>query len=154
MRSFSSAKAPHIFSAKNISTLDFRRTRKLNESLTNDFVKLTMLWTTGPRSSIVNSHLYFFQYNYYNMKQRRHEMAVLEMFEGKEQSNATSFSSFTAPAQPLVMRQSFIFPMPLYTIASTLTEKGITSKNIIGIRYAVTVEQIRRYLVIILLIPP
>ena len=81
-------------------------------------------------------------------------MAVLEMFEGKEQSNATSFSSFTAPAQPLVMRQSFIFPMPLYTIASTLTEKGITSKNIIGIRYAVIVEQIRRYLVIILLIPP
>ena len=38
-----------FFSAKNISTLDFRRTRRLNESLTNDFVKLTMLWTTGPR---------------------------------------------------------------------------------------------------------
>ena len=37
-----------FFSAKNISTLDFRRTRRLNESLTNDFVKLTMLWTTGP----------------------------------------------------------------------------------------------------------
>ena len=52
MRSFCSAKAPHIFSAKNISTLDFRRTRRLNESLTNDFVKLTMLWTTGPRVSI------------------------------------------------------------------------------------------------------
>ena len=49
MRSFCSAKAPHIFSAKNISTLDFRRTRRLNESLINDFVKLTMLWTTGPR---------------------------------------------------------------------------------------------------------
>ena len=43
MRSF------YIFSAKNISTLDFRHTRRLNESLTNDFVKLTMLWTTGPR---------------------------------------------------------------------------------------------------------
>ena len=38
----------NIFSAKNISTLDFRHTRRLNESLTNDFVKLTMLWTTGP----------------------------------------------------------------------------------------------------------
>ena len=48
MRSFCNAKAPHIFSAKNISTLDFRRTRRLNESLTNDFVKLTMLWTSGP----------------------------------------------------------------------------------------------------------
>ena len=50
------AKAPHIFSAKNISTLDFRRTRRLNESLTNDFIKLPMLWTTGPR--ILD---YFFQ---------------------------------------------------------------------------------------------
>ena len=49
MRSFCNAKPPHIFSAKNISTLDFRRTRRLNESLTNDFVKLMMLWTTGPR---------------------------------------------------------------------------------------------------------
>ena len=48
MRSFCSAKAPHIFSAKNISTLDFRRTRRLNESLTDDFIKLTMFWTTGP----------------------------------------------------------------------------------------------------------
>ena len=44
MRSFCTAKAPHIFLAKNISTLDFRRTRRLNESLTNDFVKLMMLW--------------------------------------------------------------------------------------------------------------
>ena len=37
-----------MWGAKNISTLDFRRTRRLNESLTNDFVKPTMLWTTGP----------------------------------------------------------------------------------------------------------
>ena len=36
------------FAAKNISTLDCSHTRRLNESLTNDFVKLTMLWTTGP----------------------------------------------------------------------------------------------------------
>ena len=51
MRSF----CTHIFSAKNISTLDFRHTRRLNESLSNDFIKLTMLWTTGPR--ILNLHL-------------------------------------------------------------------------------------------------
>ena len=42
--------APLIFCRKNISTLEFRRTRRLNESLTNYFVKLTRLWTTGPRS--------------------------------------------------------------------------------------------------------
>ena len=31
------------FFADKMSTLDFRRTRRRNESLTNDFVKLTML---------------------------------------------------------------------------------------------------------------
>lgn len=70
-------------------------------------------------------------YNYFNTKQRRHEMAALEMYEGKNQSNATVFSSFTAPQQPLVMRQSFIFPLPLYTMTTTITEKGITAKDIL-----------------------
>ncbi|XP_053379517.1 ER membrane protein complex subunit 1-like [Mercenaria mercenaria] len=70
-------------------------------------------------------------YGYFNTKQRRHEMAVLEMYEGKNQSNATVFSSFTAPQQPLVMRQSFIFPLPMYTMTTTITEKGITTKDIL-----------------------
>ncbi|KAL4220987.1 DUF1620 superfamily [Mactra antiquata] len=70
-------------------------------------------------------------YNYYNTKQRRHEMAALEMYEGKNQSNSTVFSSFTAPHQPLVMRQSFIFPLPMYTMTTSDTEKGITAKDII-----------------------
>ena len=66
MGSFCSAKAPHIFSAKNISTLDFRRTRRLNESLTNDFVKLTMLWTTGPRMFTVRMLFVGFQVFHFN----------------------------------------------------------------------------------------
>ena len=37
------AKAALIFSAKNISTFDFICTRIFRESLTNDFVKFTML---------------------------------------------------------------------------------------------------------------
>ena len=41
MRSFSS---PLILSAKNISTLHIMYTRRLYKSLTNDFVKLMMLW--------------------------------------------------------------------------------------------------------------
>ena len=34
---------PHCFSAKNISILDYLLTRRLKESLTNDFVKLMKL---------------------------------------------------------------------------------------------------------------
>lgn len=82
------------------------------------------------RKSVTLIHV--LQYNYFNVKQRRHEMAALEMYEGKNQSNATVFSSFTAPKQPLVMRQSFIFPLPMYTMTTTITEKGITTKDILG----------------------
>ncbi len=56
----------------------------------------------------------------------------MEMFEGKEQSNSTAFSSFSPPPQPLVLRQSYIFPLAINSMATTLTEKGITSKNIIS----------------------
>ncbi|BFZ23271.1 hypothetical protein BsWGS_26310 [Bradybaena similaris] len=70
-------------------------------------------------------------YFYYNEKHRRHEIAVLELYEGKEQSNSTAFSSFSPPLPPLVMRQSYIFPMPVFTMEATVTEKGIASKSII-----------------------
>ena len=42
-KSFCSAKASHNFSAKNITVIDFERTARLDESVTNTFVKLTML---------------------------------------------------------------------------------------------------------------
>ncbi|XP_065936544.1 ER membrane protein complex subunit 1 isoform X2 [Magallana gigas] len=70
-------------------------------------------------------------YNYFNQKSRRLEMAVLELYEGKEQSNSTAFSSFSSPRQPLVLRQSYIMPLFISTMATTVTEKGITSKQII-----------------------
>ena len=41
VRSF--AQAPHNFSAKNITAIDFVSTVRPKESLTSDFVKLTML---------------------------------------------------------------------------------------------------------------
>ena len=40
MSSFGTAKAPHNFLAKNITTVDFLSILKLNESLANDFVML------------------------------------------------------------------------------------------------------------------
>ena len=46
--SFCSAKATHIFSAKNIRILYIESTKTVNEMTLNELVKLTMLWTTGP----------------------------------------------------------------------------------------------------------
>ena len=48
--SFCSAKATHIFSAKNIRILYIESAKTVNEMTLNELVKLTMLWTTGPRT--------------------------------------------------------------------------------------------------------
>ena len=48
MSSFCSAKATHIFSAKNIRILYIESVKIVNEMTLNELVKLTMLWTTGP----------------------------------------------------------------------------------------------------------
>ena len=47
--SFCSAKATHIFSAKNIRILYIESAKTVNEMTLNELVKLTTLWTTGPR---------------------------------------------------------------------------------------------------------
>ena len=46
--SFCSAKATHIFSAKNIRILYIESAKTVNEMTLNKLVKLTTLWTTGP----------------------------------------------------------------------------------------------------------
>ena len=46
---FAFAKATHIFFSKNTCELDIVLTRTVNILTTNDLVKLTMFWTTGPR---------------------------------------------------------------------------------------------------------
>ena len=48
--SFCSAKATHIFSAKNIRILYIESAKSVNETTLNELVKLMTLWTTGPRS--------------------------------------------------------------------------------------------------------
>ena len=54
--SFCSAKATHIFSAKNIRMLCIESTKTVNEMTLNELVKLMMLWTTGPRSLAFTGH--------------------------------------------------------------------------------------------------
>ncbi|KAG8228186.1 hypothetical protein J437_LFUL008624 [Ladona fulva] len=70
-------------------------------------------------------------YSYYNEKSRRTEVASLELYEGKVQSNSTAFSSVTAPLQPTMERQAFILPGVIEAMKETITEKGITSKHIL-----------------------
>ena len=48
--SFCSAKATHIFSAKNFRKLYIESAKIVNEMALNELVKLTTLWTTGPCS--------------------------------------------------------------------------------------------------------
>ena len=45
---FCSAKATHIFSAKNIRILYIESAKTVNEMTLNELVKLTTLWTIGP----------------------------------------------------------------------------------------------------------
>ena len=52
MSSFCTAKATHIFSAKNIRILYIESAKTVNEMTLNELVKLTMLWTTGPGRTI------------------------------------------------------------------------------------------------------
>ena len=47
--SFCSAKATHIFSAKNFRKLYIESAKTVSEMTLNELVKLTTLWTTGPR---------------------------------------------------------------------------------------------------------
>ena len=48
---FCSAKATHIFSAKNIRILYIESAKTVNEMTLNELIKLTTLWTAGPWSS-------------------------------------------------------------------------------------------------------
>ena len=52
MSSFCSAKATHIFSAKNFRKLYIESAKIINEMALNELVKLTTLWTTGPLKQI------------------------------------------------------------------------------------------------------
>ncbi|KAF0294452.1 ER membrane protein complex subunit 1 [Amphibalanus amphitrite] len=69
-------------------------------------------------------------YSVYNEKARRTELTSIELFEGKVQANASAFSSLEAPPQPMVEKQTFIFPTQIEAMRETITEKGITTKFI------------------------
>ena len=55
--SFCSAKATHIFSAKNIRILYIESAKMVNEMTLNEFVKLTALWINRALLSMLTVHL-------------------------------------------------------------------------------------------------
>ena len=57
--SFCSAKATHIFSAKNIIILYIESAKTVNEMTFNELTKLTTLWTTGPRQFVFSWSKFF-----------------------------------------------------------------------------------------------
>ncbi|XP_077116421.1 ER membrane protein complex subunit 1 isoform X1 [Ranitomeya variabilis] len=70
-------------------------------------------------------------YQYWNSKARRNELSVLELYEGTEQYNSTSFSSLDRPHLPHVLQQSYIFPSSIRAMQATITERGITSRHVL-----------------------
>lgn len=57
---------------------------------------------------------------------------MLELYEGTEQYNATAFSSLDRPILPQVLQQSYIFPSAISAMEATITERGITSRHLLG----------------------
>ena len=68
--SFCSAKATHIFSAKNIIILYIESVKTVTEMTLNELVKLTTLWTTWPSLLLIYTHhMWKVQENGYTFKE-------------------------------------------------------------------------------------
>ena len=88
---------------------------------------------------IVHSENWFF-YSYYNLKYRRSEVASVELFEGGNQFNSTHFSSMD-DIKPITYTKSYIVQRSFDSMQVTVTEKGITTKDVIvACQYGVIIE--------------
>lgn len=56
----------------------------------------------------------------------------MELYEGKTQANSSAWSSLDPPPLPMVERQSYIIPGTVVALKETITEKGITNKDILS----------------------
>lgn len=71
-------------------------------------------------------------YSYFNERFRRTEIATVELYEGRIQSNSTAFSSYAVSQLPVAESQAYILSAVPITMTTTLTERGITSKFILA----------------------
>ena len=93
------------------------------------FFSATHKKVTGPFHAVHSEN--WAVYTFFNEKTRRTEVVSVEMYEGKEQSNATTFSSIDSQVVPLVERQAYILPLDIVALEETMTTKGITSKHLL-----------------------
>lgn len=70
-------------------------------------------------------------YSYFNERFRRTEIATVELYEGRIQSNSTVFSSYAISQLPVAETQAYILSGVPLTMTTTITERGITSKFIL-----------------------
>ena len=103
--SFCSAKATHIFSAKNIRILYIESAKTVNEMTLNELVKLTTLWTTGPwfgadmkiiflalivlSKTVASESNLFFIFYYFSEKIRQHFIWIICLFPLKNTTKKT-----------------------------------------------------------------
>eukprot|EP00903_Cladosiphon_okamuranus_P020118 g18474.t1 len=95
-------------------------------------------------------------YSYWSAISHRTEMSTLSLYEGMIDKYGLSpfnrpewkeeFSSFESRV-PIVLQKTFIFPLPVTALGITLTQYGITSKNIlVGTAVGQVVSLDRRFL--------
>ncbi|VDM91350.1 unnamed protein product [Onchocerca ochengi] len=72
-------------------------------------------------------------YSYWNEKGRRVEIAVIELFEGLEQTDALYYNSLvhTLEAKVTVFTQAYIFPQGVAALGVTETELGLSTRSLL-----------------------
>ena len=84
--------------------------------------------------------IFLLKYSYYNLKYRRNEVTSIELFEGTSQYNSTHFSALN-DIKPITFTKSYIVQKTFDAMQITLTEKGITTKDIIvACQFGVLIE--------------
>lgn len=71
-------------------------------------------------------------YTYWNEKNRRTELGIIELYEGQEQSNTERFNSLSTTKVPVeVISKSFIFSQGVSAIQASDTEQGLSTRSVI-----------------------
>ncbi|XP_052754420.1 ER membrane protein complex subunit 1 [Galleria mellonella] len=76
---------------------------------------------------------HFLAYVYYSDKHRRHEIATMELYEGKERwlPAGAAFSSLACERAPSVQRQAYILPAAPLAAAVTVTERALADIHVL-----------------------
>lgn len=75
----------------------------------------------------------FVIYHYRNRKDKRYEVGVIEMFDGTGRDPTAPYESLAlATRPPIFLKQSFIFPSAITSLAVTRTQRGITDLAVLA----------------------